>query len=72
MNEKLGPPPPNLLSQYDPIDRSERYVRGMVNLAKSMDLVLTDEELAYACAWFLSHPDLGMRYLRELKVERDE
>jgi hypothetical protein len=32
-----------------------------------MGLELTDEQLSAACAWFLSHPELGMKYLKELK-----
>jgi hypothetical protein len=60
-------PPANLLAQYTPIDRSKRYVQGMIVLATDMGLELTDEQLSCACAWFLSHPELGMQYLKELK-----
>lgn len=67
MPSDLGLPPPNLLAQYTPINREERYVQGMIILATDMGLDLTDEQLAAACAWFLSHPELGMRYLKELK-----
>lgn len=69
MSTKLGPPPPNLLKQYTPPNRKESFIQGMDHLATSMDLELTDEQLSCACAWFLSHPELGMRYLQELKEE---
>lgn len=68
--EKLGPPPANLVAQYTPPDLDSTYVQGMIILAANDGLELTEEELINACAWFLSHPDLGMRYLRELKEER--
>ena len=66
----LGPPPDNLLEQYSPPDRSASYVQGMLILGRHHGLELDDDQLSVACAWFMSHPDLGMRYLRELKESK--
>jgi hypothetical protein len=63
----LGPPPPNLLAQFTPLDKSNRFVRASIEVAKQEGVEITDEQLALFCAWGLSHPDLGLRYLRELK-----
>ena len=62
-------PPANLLVEFVPLDRSQRYVQGMDHLATSMGLELTDEQLGYACAWFLSYPHFGIQYLQELKAD---
>lgn len=66
----LGEAPANLLELYEPLDRSDRSVEGMETIARSMNLELSDLELANACAWFLSNPHFGMQYLRELKQTR--